>query len=458
MTKKAAIFSLSFVGVMFIVSINKIHSSLNLNLTYIRLVRVLDDGSLSELDEVAEQLSSVVVQQPTGRRNWEEVLVWFHLGEYERAAQSLARIDSNDLMWPIWGTQPSLALLSFYPPENQGILDWLPTIVNRPPSEYLLLQGLLHGQDGQWEEALLFFREALVVAPQLYNEFFYRQYYFALAHSPDSIDQSISDTTMTLLASKSSNKPGSLVLSSDVLSNSLRYSVEAPAGDCGRLTSFDFNKDALERGPLVPMRLGWECSSKDNSISVCLYSGDSIVQSVLTINLIPNAGFEWTDAFDQDYPYGHERTIHTYDNLAHRFLTSTERGGAMTNVAGIRAKSPGNEASFVPAPIAVKPDVYYLQAGWVKSEGDRGQIGVWWRGSNIIDRLNHNFWGVGEQREGKTLARVIQAPSNASYVDAFIGYQQDPDPDYYFDDMLFMSLPESPCVQTHFGDSVSTGR
>ena len=445
MTKNALMLLLGLVAIILIANIYGVTSSMDLNAAYIRLVRALAVGTPSALEEVAEQLSSVVATQPTARRRWDEALVWFHLGQYERAAHVLATIDPHDLAIPLKGTQTSIRLFgtAIHTP------DWRAIVVTRPPAEYLVLKGLLHEESGQWAEALQSYRLALVVAPQLYDDFFYRHYYNALAHSHDPLDRSVASSILRLLPPASDISSGALVLASGVSTDTLRYAVVSPAGECGRVVSFDYDMDALERGPLVPVRLGWECSSEGGAASGCLHSGQNIVQLILAVNLIPNAGFEWGDVSGRVYPLGHERTIHTFDTLAHRFLTSDERSGRRTHVVALRHVPQRNQASFVPAPIAVTPDAYYLHAAWAKSRGSRGQIGVyWWRSLRIADRIDHDVWGGGKQGEWSALARVVKAPGNACYADAYVGYQDASEIDYYFDDILFMPLAESPCVQT----------
>ena len=448
MTKNELARLLGVTAIIITASTHGVLSSIDLNVAYLHMVRALAAGTPSALGGVAEQFSSAVSAQPTARRKWDEMLVWFRLGQYERAAHVLATIDPHDLVMPLKGTQPSAPLWSTYRPTEQDTLDWLRTVAQRPPSEYLVLKGLLHEERGHWAEALQFYRLALVVAPQIYDGSFYRHYYNALAHSHDPLDRSVASSILQLLAPASNISSGALVLASSVLTDTLPYVVSS-AGECGRVVSFNYDRDALERGPLVPVRLAWECSSEGKATSGCLHSGRSIVQRILAVNLIPNAGFEWGDVSGRVYPLGHERTIHHYDNLAHRFLTTDERSGRSTHVAALRNVPELNQGSFVPAPIAVVPDTHYLQAAWAKSPGGTGHIGVWWRSAKIITRLGHSFRGVGKRAEWQALARVVQAPNDAHYVDASIGYQNATEADHYsFDDILFVPLPESPCVQT----------
>lgn len=436
MTKNALallVLSLGLVAINIVANIGGVRSSIDLNLTYIRLVRALDVGTPAALERVAEQFSSAVAAQPMARRRWDEALVWFRLGQYERAAHVLAAIDPQDLVMPLRGTQPSLGWRP--PPGEKDTPEWRAIVSSRPPAEYLILKGILQEEDGRWAEALQLYRLALVVAPQIYDDFFYRHYYNALAHSQDPVDRSVASSILRLLPPASDISSGALVLTSGILTDTLR---------CGRVVSFDYDEDALERGPLVPMRLGWECSSEGRAASGCLQSGQSIVQWILAVNLIPNAGFEWGDVSGRVYPLGHERTIHR-EKLAHGFLTDDERSGRTTHVAGLISPG-GDRVSLVPAPIAVMPDALYLQVAWAKSPGGIVRIAVWWRGSHIGCIPSSDWWGM-RPIEWKALYRVVKAPSDAYYVDAIIECESVTEPDCYFDDVLFVPLPESPCVQ-----------
>ncbi len=72
-------------------------------------------------------------------------------------------------------------------------------------------------------------------------------------------------------------------------------------------------------------------------------------------------------------------------------------------------------------------------------------MAVRWRGSQITDRLVAHYAGIGPAQEWQLVAQTVEAPSDAAFVDAFVGYQATTVP-HYFDDHLLVPLPSSPCT------------
>jgi hypothetical protein len=72
-------------------------------------------------------------------------------------------------------------------------------------------------------------------------------------------------------------------------------------------------------------------------------------------------------------------------------------------------------------------------------------MAVRWRGSQTTDRLVAHYAGIGPAQEWQFVAQLVEAPSNAAFVDAFVGYQATTVP-HYFDDRLLVALSPSPCT------------
>jgi hypothetical protein len=422
--------------------------SLGLNVAYLHLFRSLFADDRQYLKEVAGQVSAAVAAQPTPRRMWDESLMWFRLGQYDRAAEVLHAIEPEylDPSFRVKGMKPSWPLVfDVFSNVESFPVDWQRLVGERPPAEYLILRGVQAGQREDWGQTLQLYRLGLAVAPQIYDGAFYRLYYQALTHSPDPVDRQVADSISALL-------PRDLNLDSSPLVINQLQSAEAPAypvpvteGDCGALVSFGYDGAALERGPLVPMQFAWACSPEKESDTDSQLPAQIRVQRVLAVNLIPNSGFEWSQMEGQSYPLGHERSYFHHDDLENRFLIAEERNGVPGNVASIQHAPSTSESSFVPAPIGVSAGACYLHATWAKSLRGNGLMAVRWRGSQISDRLSGQYAGIVPSEEWQLVAQVVQAPSDAAFVDALVGYRATIVP-HFFDDHLLVALPPSPCT------------
>ena len=431
---------------------------LSLNAAYVNLARALvrpdgpadgaADGPSTRhyLERVAEQLSAAVAAQPTERRMWDEALVWFRLGHYEQAAVALPPI-GPELLPPalvVKGTAPARPFVTSISYGGLPAVDWQWIIANQPPPEYSILRGMLAaqraGSSEGWTEALEHYRLALAVAPQSYDGVLYRYYYQALAHSSDAVDRQVADSILRLLPADLDMDPSTLILDESLATDASGYAVSHVEDGCGNLASFEYDEDALVRGPLLPMRFTWRCGVADGQ-------GQAVVQEVLAVNLIPNSGFEWNQVEGRVYPVGHERSLHHDDNLSHRFLSTQEREAVTENVAAIDKTPPANQASFVSAPISVHPGACYLHAAWAKSPQGKGQLAVLWRESRILYQLSGHYADTDPSRaeEWQLVAQVVQAPSDAAFADAVVGYQGTAVP-HYFDNHLFVVLTRSPCT------------
>jgi len=422
--------------------------SLGLNVAYLHLFRSLLTDDRQHLEQVAGQVSLAIAAQPTPRRMWDESLMWFRLGQFDRAAETLPAIEPEHL-------DPSLRVKGMNPswPFVFGVfsniesypVDWQRLVGERPPAEYLILRGVLAAQREDWGEALHLYRLGLAVAPQIYDGAFYQLYYQALAHSPDPVDRQVADSIPVLLPKDLSIGSSPLVINQLESAEASDNPVPVTEGDCSNPVSFAYDEAALARGPLVPMRFVWDCSAEKEDGTDSLLPAQIRVQQVLAVNLIPNSGFEWSQVEGRTYPLGHERSYYHHDDLENRFLMVEERNGVLGNVASIQHAPATNESSFVPAPIGVSAGACYLHATWAKSLRGNGQMAIRWRGSRISARLSAHYAGISPSEEWQFVAQIVQAPSDAAFADAFVGYQTTTVP-HYFDDHLLVALPPSPCA------------
>jgi tetratricopeptide (TPR) repeat protein len=434
--------------VVLVLGLAYVMQSVRPNLAYLHLARSLLTDDRQHLEQVAGQVSSAFAVQPTPRRMWDESLMWFRLGQYDRAAEALPAIEPEHLdpSFRVKGMKPSWSFVfgAFTNTESYPV-DWQRLVGERPPAEYLILSGMLAAQREDWGEALQLYRLGLVVAPQIYDGAFYQHYYQALAHSPDPVDRQVADSIPRLLPTDLNMGSSPLIIDQYESAEASDNPVSVTEGDCGNLVSFGYDAAALARGPLVPMRFVWACSAEEGGDAGSHLPAQIRVQQVLAVNLIPNSGFEWNQVEGRTYPLGHERSYYHHDNLENRFLTTRERNGVLDNVASIQHAPSTNESSFVPAPIGVSAGACYLHATWAKSLLGNGQMAVRWRGSRISDRLSAHYVGIGRSEEWQLVAQIVQAPSDAAFADAFVGYQATTVP-HYFDDHLLVTLPPLPCA------------
>jgi hypothetical protein len=317
-------------------------------------------------------------------------------------------------------------------------VDWQRLVGERPPAEFSILEGILAEREGDWQAALILLREALVVAPQPYDNPFWVHYYQALQHSPDAVDQGVAGKVLKVLSSHDYQEIHVAVGGQGLTAPAHELEVNSTSQGCAEVARFGYDENALERGPLVPVSLVWQCESTR-----------TVTRTILALNLVPNAGFEWNRETYDEYPLGHERSFYHHDGLAYRSVGAEQRGGSLEGVAWIRQPPPANEASFVPAPIRVSPGSCYLHAAWGKSPNGPGQLAIRWR-NGAGSWLQGDYLSTAAGDQWVAAAHVVRSPGDAVFADAIVGYQGTGVP-HFFDNHLLIPLPDAPCgqEQTH---------
>ena len=142
---------------------------------------------------------------------------------------------------------------------------------------------------------------------------------------------------------------------------------------------YDVDEDRLVRGDTVPLWLYWlgpvdgtPISNEDDFYQI----GQRRVQVLEEVqNLVPNGGFEIGQA-----PFGFPNDLYNAAAETRAFVTDI-RNDQTTTVALLRNTREFSQTSFIPNRIPVEQDHFYLQAGWMKSEGGDDRLGWRWLGN-----------------------------------------------------------------------------
>jgi hypothetical protein len=369
----------------------------------------------------------------------------YQLGDYGNAIRLLPVISNEEpYLMGMKGSHFILPLALFtYPTNPNNPIDWLEIVSNRPPAEYLILDGLQLKNKNQWRLSLLSFRIALAVAPQVYEKAIYRHYYQVLSKSDKVSDRSVANNILQMLDNDKDLNKGYLLLDSfDSLST---LTIEIGENfTCPRIAGFAYDEAALESGPLIPVKLTiWGNSNTSESLPPETSDGFTVL-NLLAVNLIPNSGFEWDEQDYPAYPLGHESSVYLYDDLSMRSLAIDQRNNQMTQVAEFANTIDWAQASFSPVPIQVVPSHYYLQSSLAKNKNGRGQMALFWRNKNIRQRLFGDYQGIPPSSDWESYTQIVQSPENGYFVDAFIGFQSSVE-GLKFDNHLLINLPSFIC-------------
>jgi len=390
------------------------------NLGHVALVGYLSRGDRQQLVVASGYFHYPTVRGASGGpAAWRLAYILFHLGEYEAAADSLSQARSQN--------RPEFLL-----PEQSG--------------EYHVLRAILAERNQDWPLALLEYRMALALAPRPWDLVLYQRYYHVLAYSSDSKGQEVARQILGYLGGLTVLEPTGILISDWAGDNQPPYAVEGMAKGCWILSSFRYDQQALEYGPLVPMQLIWRrvateagMNSKDSS----LIDGRS-VQSILGINLAPNAGFEWDGRTGTYYPLGYTESIYQ-DSLSNHVLLSERRAGRFTTVASLRNDPLHIYSSYISRTIPVRRDLAYLQAGWMRSEGGLAYLGRHWMDNELNSTPLYTYVkGTLSDREWKLYASLVKPPQSAGGAVLWL-LNFDATGNAYFDDLLFVPLQIPPC-------------
>jgi hypothetical protein len=319
-------------------------------------------------------------------------------------------------------------------------------LLNEQSGGYHVLGAILAERAQDWSLALFEYRTALALSPRPWELTLYQRYYQALAHSSDSKEQEIAKEILGFIESLTALEPTGIPIDNWAGDDQLLYPVDDPPVGCWMLSGFRYDQPALEYGPLVPMQLVWRRAATEagmNSKDSSLIDGRS-VQSILGINLAPNAGFEWDGRTGTYYPLGYTESIYQ-DSLSNHVLLAERRAGRFTTVASLRNDPLHIYSSYISRTIPVRRDVAYLQAGWMRSEGGLAYLGRHWMDNELNSTPLYEYVkGTVSAREWKLYASLVRPPPAASGAVLWL-LNFDAAGNAYFDDLLFVPLQIPPC-------------
>ncbi len=143
---------------------------------------------------------------------------------------------------------------------------------------------------------------------------------------------------------------------------------------------YDVDEDRLVREDTVALWLYWLGPVDGIPISNegdFYQLGQRRVQVLEEVqNLVPNGGFEIGQVL-----FGFPNDLYNKTETGTRMFVTDIRNGQATTAALLSNTSEFSQTSFIPNHIPVEQNHFYLQAGWMKSEGGDDRLGWRWLGN-----------------------------------------------------------------------------
>jgi hypothetical protein len=303
---------------------------------------------------------------------------------------------------------------------------------NHPAYEYWMLKALSMA-DAAPDEALEHFRKGFAVEPQEWDQELYRRYYDVLAGSAEPEAQLVGQRMNALLGS---TVTAEALNSWGTMTAVLPLNESRLVNRCWYLETLRYDTLALEQGPLVPVQLTWRRTGNKDALPKD--------ESLIIVNLAPNAGFEWNPEGDQII--GYPKTFYVQDDPAtvHQ-LRQEARAGQTSSVAALANSAQHSNTSFMTWPIAIEPEGVYFQGGWMRSDTGRASLGHRW--PNLRKELKHPDQFVSGKRPGQEWAffgEEFQMDARAEVVELLLT-NYNSEGTVLFDDILFFQLDPPSC-------------
>ena len=328
---------------------------------------------------------------------WRLAFAEFNLGNYDLAAQQFARA----------GDAPRGRLLLT---PLKGAYHWV--------------EGLVQGHNGEWEKALGSYRRALTIEPGQWDTFLYVRYYTALLWT----GRESRSVALRVLKTMDDAVGGGGVYLDDDSGEAAWIDVPLWWGvDLWVLESFSYDQEALEWGPIVPVRLHWKNDKKEVQI-----------QHRLIANLAPNAGFEWGMDGEKG-PWGYTKSVYN-EGLSCRSLVQDKRAGKHTTVAVLANSQEHRNSSYSSEAIRLEPGKLYLQGGRIHSPTAMGYLGRLWGGRDLdIELLFDYIVGTLQNDDWKFYSTPIRLPKGAEHLDIWM-LNYNSEGSVFFDDMMLFEV------------------
>lgn len=302
-----------------------------------------------------------------------------------------------------------------------------------------VLLGFYQANSGQTTNALQTLRKAWAMAPGSWDKELFRRYYLVLARQPENSDILVATQILQILEQASDWHDAGMLYSKIPFGGDQGWATEfsrvsIDTSTCWRLEGLQHDDLALERGPLVPIRL----LLRDRE-------GRHLMQPWLAVNLAVNGGFEWELIEKDQMPLGWPSDMYRAPVAAHA-IVSVQRNRGLS-LAAILMNSPEHyRTSLIGRLTSIHGGGEYLQFGWVQGEDKSAKMGREWFGNGRqFDSLGYDL------TDSKVLAgswrqhvRLVSAPSDAVFTQLWL-LNFGVDSIAYFDSVFFGRMPTLAC-------------
>jgi hypothetical protein len=211
---------------------------------------------------------------------------------------------------------------------------------------------------------------------------------------------------------------------------------ENAAHGCWELQQLRYDRAALELGPLVPVQLIWQHTT---------FPFQTYNQSLAIINLAPNAGFEWGEAYDRPIGYSAIRYSDKDDAVKNYQLLQSEILSETTTVTALVNSPQQRNTGYRSYEVPIGTNNLYFQGGWIKSNGGRANFGQRWRGNvEGLDTDYHYVIRDARDSDWTYYGQIVTIPTQVERV-SFLLINRNADGSVFFDDILFFAITIPDC-------------
>ena len=164
-------------------------------------------------------------------------------------------------------------------------------------------------------------------------------------------------------------------------------------------------------------------------------------------NLVRNGSFENTRDLNDLLPLGIDHMGHDGNRPGEPALVYVQREGATSVVAHLDNRWRGANG-YRTEELEVHPDLRYLQAAWVRTEGSpRACLGNGWSPHVVIGTNWYTWQWCGQSESWAHVASVIEPLPGANRVTLWLDNYHHGDGQVYYDDVLFIELDLTPLTE-----------
>lgn len=278
------------------------------------------------------------------------------------------------------------------------------SIYSPETSEYWFLQGMWSAKHEDWDAAVLAYRTAFALHPQVWDVGLYQQYDVALMTSSGKGDSAEFTPPIPITTTV-----------------------------CPEIIAIQYDRTAIAVGPHIP---------------IILHHADGSSTQFQVINLVPNAGFEWGERDGR--PVGFEKTIYTQDNISdtHRLINADTPHNPNTTVATLINNEQSNKSSYQSFAIEIEPSVFYFLGGWAANIGSVAPIdlGVGWYGRGLPDMNPYHFLSIPPSDVWQFVADIVPMPQSADVDIVLVNQNETSGSRASFDDLFFFQIDPLTCT------------